>query len=85
MEVSLPMDTENSAERQSRYAREFINTSHKIGYLLIIKILILHLGNNAEYLAIKRVMKRICFRIWFLSLHVPLPKCRGVAQMAAIA
>jgi hypothetical protein len=38
MEVSLPMDTENSAERQSRHAWKFISASHKIGYVLLIKI-----------------------------------------------
>ena len=59
---------------QSRHAREFINTSNKIGYVLIIKILILYLWSNAEYLTRSMVMNRICFRSWFLGLLSPLSK-----------
>ncbi len=46
---------------QSRYAKESISPSHKIGYVLIIKVIVLYLGKQAEYLSRSMVIKRIFF------------------------
>ncbi|SFH52038.1 hypothetical protein SAMN04487959_10571 [Modicisalibacter xianhensis] len=64
---------------QSRHAKEFINTSQKIGQVLIIKILILYFRNNAECFFRNMAMKRVCFRGWLPGLNAPLPKRRGTA------
>ncbi|TDX29841.1 hypothetical protein DFO67_10679 [Modicisalibacter xianhensis] len=64
---------------QSRHAGEFINTSQKIGQVLIIKMLTLYLRSNAEFFSRIMAMKRGCFRGWLLGLNAPLPKRRGAA------